>query len=206
MKKLIYLIFITVLLGACKQVPNNKASINHNIFKTQIDTVKVKKDTIDVIDSLYIENPTLSDTVIYKYTSNYSKGDTTIENYKMSCLIRPNGEFLPAYYDEDSIAYVNENTEFIINTLYKDSVILTANLTRERFKELMGLPEEHFLKYTFLNVDNFKVDKDTFKMEISLCIPDTDLFFLFELSIANNGVLSISDVTPYDDEEGEEIR
>ena len=67
MKKLICLIFITVLLGACKQVPNNKALINHNIFKTQIDTVKVKKDTIDVIDSLYIENPTLSDTVIYKY-------------------------------------------------------------------------------------------------------------------------------------------
>ena len=34
MKKLIYLIFITVLLGACKQVPNNKALINHNIFKS----------------------------------------------------------------------------------------------------------------------------------------------------------------------------
>lgn len=191
MKKFICLIYLLVLLGACKQNPNKGVSINHNIIDEQIDSI--------IVDSLLPKNT--SDTVIYKYTSNYSQGDTTIGNYKMSCLIRPNGEFLPASYDVDSIAYVYENTEFLINAQYKDSVILTANLTRERFKELMGVPEEQFLKYTFLNVNNFNVDKDTFKMEVSLCIPDTDLFFSFELAIANNGDLSIKDVTPYDDEE-----
>ena len=32
-------------------------------------------------------------------------------------------------------------------------------------------------------------------MEISLSIPDTDLFYSFELSIANNGNLQIEEVT-----------
>ena len=95
MKKFICLIYLLVLLGACKQNPNKGVSINHNIIDEQIDSI--------IVDSLLPKNT--SDTVIYKYTSNYSQGDTTIGNYKMSCLIRPNGEFLPAFYDVDSIAY-----------------------------------------------------------------------------------------------------
>ena len=63
----------------------------------------------------------------------------------------------------------------------------------------MKYADDNFQKYTFFNVADFKVEKDTFKMQLSLTIPDTDFFYLFDLLIANNGDLLIRDVTPIDD-------
>ena len=54
MKKFICLIYLLVLLGACKQNPNKGVSINHNIIDEQIDSI--------IVDSLLPKNT--SDTVI----------------------------------------------------------------------------------------------------------------------------------------------
>ena len=191
MKKFICLIYLLVLLGACKQNPNKGVSINHNIIDEQIDSI--------IVDSLLPKNT--SDTVIYKYESNYSKGDTTIGNYKMSCLIRPNGEFLPAKYYGDSIAYIDENTELLLDVQYNERTILSTTLTRESFQENLEFSDENIQNYALSTVTNFRVEKDTLKMEVSLSIPDTDFVYSFELSIANNGDFLIKDVTLIDDKD-----
>ena len=156
---------------------------------------------INFINSLPPQKTTLTDTVIYKYISKYSKGDTIIGDYKMSCIIRPNGDFLPVKYYGDSIAYVNEDTELSMDVYYKDSVILSTILARKRFQEYLDFPDDNFQNYALYTVTDFRVERDTFKMEISVNIPDTDLFYLFELSIANNGKLLIRDITPEDGED-----
>ena len=138
-----------------------------------------------------------SDTVVYKYESPCSKGDTTIGNYKVSCTIRPNGEYTTAKHYGDTIAYVNENTELLMNVQYKNSVILSTVITREEFKEQMGFPD-NFQEYVLTCVNGFKVENDTFMMEVSINIPDTDFLWAFELSITNNGNRSIRDITPMD--------
>lgn len=199
MKKYLYLVFISVILGACSQASNKKISIGNDMSSELIDTFKSGITENYLVDSLF-QSPSVSvDTVIYKYESEYSKGDTTIENYKISCIIRPDGEFLPARDYGDSIVYVDEKTEFLMNVRYKDSIILSTLLTRERIQEQLKYADDNFQKYTFFTVADFKVEKDTFKMQLSLTIPDTDFFYLFDLLIANNGDLLIRDVTPIDD-------
>lgn len=195
MKKLIHLILVLFLLGACSQAPNKKSSINPQIATKQIDTIRTETARTDTLDSLHHPPTTSSDAIVYKYESHYSKGDTTIGNYKLYCQIRPNGEFLPARYYGDSIAYVDENTELLLDVNYKDSVILSTVLTREKLKEHLEYPEDDVQKYALYTVHDFNVEKDTLKMIVCLSIPDTDLIYLFRLSIANNGVLLVKDIT-----------
>ena len=59
----------------------------------------------------------------------------------------------------------------------------------------MEYPEEDIQNYALFNVRNFNVDKDTLKIRVCLSIPDTDLIYLFRLSIANNGALLVKDIT-----------
>ena len=195
MKKLIHLILVLFLLGACNQTPNKKSSIDRQISAEQTDTIRTETARTDTIESLLRVPTTSSDTIIYRYKSDHSKGDTTIGNFKLYCQIRPNGEFLPAKYYGDSIAYVEENTELLLDVNYKDSAILSTVLTREKLKEHLEYPEEDIQNYALFNVQNFNVDKDTLKMIVCLSIPDTDLIYLFRLSIANNGVLLVKDIT-----------
>ena len=99
--------------------------------------------------------PTPSDTVVYKYESPCSKGDTAIGNYKVSCSIRPNGEYTAAQYYGGPIAYVNENTELLMDVQYKHRGILSTVITREAFKEQMGITPHAYI--TNLKIDTAKI-------------------------------------------------
>ena len=172
------------------EVLNEKLGLNK---KSSIDRQVSTKRT-DTIES-FAQAPAASlDTIIQQYVSYYSKGDTTIGDYKLYCQIRPNGEYLPVRLYGDTLAYMDENTELLLNVNYKDSVILSTVLTREKLKENLEYPED-IQKYAMFNVWNFNVDKDTLKLELTLCIPDTDLDYIFELAIANDGALLIKDIT-----------
>ena len=186
MKKFFYLALVSMLLGACIQAPDKKASINSNVIKVQIDTVKAEEKSVDSLGSLI----TLSDTVIYE-----QRGDTTIAivgNYNTTCFFKPESK-----YDEDSIDHVYRKTILLLDVCYKDSTILSSIFERKGFQEHLEFPDSTFYRYTRFSVskEDFKLDKDTLKMEISLCVPDSDLFYSFELSISNNGNLQIEDVT-----------
>ena len=52
MKKFFYLALVSMLLGACIQAPDKKTSINSNVIKAQIDTVKAEEKSVDSLDSL----------------------------------------------------------------------------------------------------------------------------------------------------------
>lgn len=145
--------------------------------------------------------PTPSDTVVYKYESPCSKGDTAIGNYKVSCSIRPNGEYTAAKYYGGTIAYVTENTELLMDVQYKHRGILSTVITREAFKEQMGLLDKYFQEYALRCIDGFRVENDTFMMEVTLNIPDTDFLYVFQLSVASDGDWSVKDITPIDEEE-----
>ena len=200
--KYFFIILIPFLLEACMQNPNKRVLVNtYNVSEIQNDTFKSELLESNFIDSLIQENSTQSDTVIYKYESQYSKGDTTIGNYKVLCFIRFNGEFLPAKYYGDSIAYINENTELLMDVQYNESTILSIIFTRENFQEHLEFLDENIQKYALSTVSDFRVEKDTLKMEVSLSIPDTDFVYSFKLSIANNGKFLIKYVALIDDKD-----
>lgn len=200
--KYFFIILIPFLLEACMQNPNKRVSVNtYNVSEKQNDTTNSGLLKSNFTDSLIQEKSTQPDTVIYTYESQYSKGDTIIGDYKVLCFIRFNGEFLPAKYYGDSIAYIDENTELLLDVQYNEKTILSTTLTRESFQEKLEFSDENIQNYALSTVTNFRVEKDTLKMEVSLSIPDTDFVYSFELSIANNGDFLIKDVTLIDDKD-----
>lgn len=132
------------------------------------------------------------------------KRDTTINNYCVSYIIHDNDDVimtLPITDGKglDTVYYAGR--EIDLNVKFLKNNILHKMINRELFNSY--IPENEIVKYSisYFNVD--KVNNKNIFFTISLCIPETDICYWFELAVSNKGDIEIKEITS--DEEDEDM-
>ena len=136
--------------------------------------------------------------------SNPFKRDTTINNYYVSYIIHDNDDVimtLPITDGKglDTVYYAGKEIDLDVKFLKNN--ILHKMINRELFNSY--IPENEIVKYSisYFNVD--KVNNKNIYFTISLCIPETDICYWFELAVSNKGDIEIKEITS--DEEDEDM-
>jgi hypothetical protein len=99
----------------------------------------------------------------------------------------------------DTVYYAGKEIELDVKFLKNN--ILHKMINRELFNSY--IPENEIVKYSisYFNVD--KVNNTNIFFTISLCIPETDICYWFELAVSNKGDIEIKEITS--DEEDEDM-
>lgn len=166
----------------------------NNAVKTDVavlsDTINAKKE-----EQSFVEKPVFgSDTI---------KRDTTINCFYVSYIIQDNDDIIETFpivdgKGLDTVCYAGR--EIILDVKYKNENILQKKIKRDFFNSY--IPKSEIDKYSIYYFKLNRVDKgNRMFFDISLCVPETDICYWFELSISNNGDIEIKDTTLDDDEE-----
>lgn len=164
-------------------------------------------DTIvssEIIDTLKQEQSFLKKKVI---TEESIKRDTTVNNYDISYIIQDNDDVIKTFpitdgKGLDTVYYAGR--EIVLDIKYSKENILYKKISRDFFKSY--IPKEEIEKYSITNFSLDKIDNSgKIFFTISLCHPDTDICYWFELSVSNKGNIEIKDTTSdkdvYEDDE-----
>lgn len=190
MKKNIYFyLFICFLaLTSCnnsgaKRTPNSEVIVSSEI----IDTSKQEQT--------FLQKKLLS--------VNPIKRDTTVNNYYVSYIIQDNDDKIKTFpitdgKGLDTIYYAGR--EIILDLKYFKKSILSEKINRDFFSSY--IPKEEIDKYSisYFNLDSIDNNEKIF-FTISLCVPETDICYWFEISVSNKGDIEIQDTTSDEDEE-----
>jgi len=98
----------------------------------------------------------------------------------------------------DTIYYAGR--EIILDLKYFKKSILSEKINRDFFSSY--IPKEEIDKYSisYFNLDSIDNNEKIF-FTISLCVPETDICYWFEISVSNKGDIEIQDTTSDEDEE-----
>lgn len=183
-----YLVFLFLTLTFCNS-PEAKKTHKHDII-VPYDTINTTKRA-----QSFLKKKVLSSSPIRR--------DTTINNYYVSYIIQDNEDViktLPVTDGKglDTVYYAGR--EVILNIEYLKDNVLHEKINRLFFNSY--IPKEEIEKYSisYFNLD--RVDNnERFFFTISLCVPETDICYWFELSISNKGNIEIKDTTLDEDED-----
>lgn len=91
------------------------------------------------------------------------------------------------------------NTEYyacgdVILTINKDGkdILLNRKIQRDDFRAF--IPEKEIAKYSLSNFSIREVRDNEITFDISFCIPDTDIYYPFELVVSDNGSIKINEI------------
>lgn len=189
MKKIcLYLVIFILTLTSCN---------NSGAKRTQ------NSDTIvssEIIDTLKQGQSFLKKKVI---TTNSIKRDTTVNNYDISYIIQDNDDVIKTFpitdgKGLDTVYYAGK--EIVLDIKYSKENILYKKISRDFFNSY--IPKEEIEKYSISYFSLDKIDNsEKIFFTISLCVPETDICYWFELSVSNKGNIEIKDTTSDEDEE-----
>ncbi len=121
----------------------------------------------------------------------------------MSYVIQDNNDIIKTFpitdgKGLDTIYYAGR--EIILDIKYLQKNILRDVINRYFFSSY--IPKEEIEKYSisYFNLDRIDNNEKIF-FTISLCVPETDICYWFELSVSNKGDIEIQDTTSDEDEE-----
>ena len=159
----------------------------------------------EIIDTLKQEQAFLKKKVL---TTNSIRKDTVVNNYDVSYMIQDNDDLIKTFpiidgEGLDTVYYAGKDIIFDIK--YSKENILHDIISRDFFNSY--IPKEDIEKYS---IDYFSLDKvdnsEKIFFTISLCHPDTDICYWFELSVSNKGDIEIKDISSIMDVfEGDEM-
>lgn len=192
MKKItIYTTFITIILFWISCNSQKNRSDNSNISVLYTDTMKKNAKSTNLIPPNEI------------YHSNPIKKDTIIGNYYISYTIQDNNEVIATYpvVDRkglDTTYYAGR--EVLLDFKYKQNLSLNKKITKMEFTSY--IPKEDIHKYAIYYFDIEKEDNEGVVFSVSLCVPETDVCYWFELCITKKGEIKIKEII--DDFENDE--
>ncbi|MDD2244973.1 MAG: DUF4738 domain-containing protein [Dysgonamonadaceae bacterium] len=189
MKKIyFYLVVLFLTLTSCNSSGAKKS------FKND---VIVSSDTIDKTNQVqsFFKKRVLG--------SNPIKRDTTINSYHVSYIIQDNDDVittLPITDGKglDTVYYAGR--EIILDVKYLKDNILHEKINRDFFNSYLSKEEIEKFSISYFNLDRVDNNEKIF-FSISLCIPETDICYWFELSVSNKGDIEIKDTTSDEDED-----
>lgn len=130
------------------------------------------------------------------YSEPQIKYDTVIDHYHIKYLVCDNDEIIVSYPIIDGkgldTAYYY-GREVIIDIMWKQDVILHQTINKTLFTRYISqqnLPQYSISYFCIKNVNN---DEVTFN--VSICIPETDICYWFDLHVNRKGELTVVDIT-----------
>ncbi len=181
-KACLYLVIFILTLTSCYNSGAKRTNNSNTIVSSEI------------IDTLKQEQSFLKKKVL---TNNTIKRDTTIINYDISYTIQDNEDVIltSAITDGKGLDTVyHAGKVIILDIKYSKENILYKEISRDFFNSY--IPEEEIEQYSISYFSLGKVDNsEKIFFTISLCHPDTDICYWFELSVSKRGSIEIKDIS-----------
>lgn len=189
MKKIyFYFVIVPLILTSCNSSGSRKEPKSDVIVPSEI------------IDTAKQEQPFSQNKV---FRTNPIKRDTTINNCHISYVIQDNHDIIKTFpiidgKGLDTVYYAGR--EIILDIKYLENNILCKKIDRDFFNSY--IPKEEIEKYSiyYFNLDRVDNSEKIF-FSLSLCMPESDICYWFELSVSNKGDIEIKDTTSDDDED-----
>lgn len=117
--------------------------------------------------------------------------DTIIEDYSINYTIVNNKNIVKTFFKNSDTTYYYDRT-LILSIKYKDMNILqNKEFTKMHFKFHFPNNDDDINKYCIQSVDIDKTNKDYISFIVTLCIPDTDLYYDFPFVVYNDSSIII---------------
>ena len=183
MKKIsLYIVVFILTLTSCNNLGDKRTGSNDAITSSEI------------IDTLKQEQSFFKKKV---FTTNSIKRDTLVNNYDISYIIQDNEDIIQTFPIIDGKGLdtlYHAGKEVILDIKYSKEDILYKKIGRDFFNSY--IPEEEIEQYSISYFSLGKVDNsEKIFFTISLCHPDTDICYWFELSVSNKGNIEIKDIS-----------
>ena len=122
--------------------------------------------------------------------------DSIVGNYHVLYKTQDNGRVVTKYRiidgkGKDTVYYANGDVVLTINKDGKD-ILLNRKIQRDDFRAF--IPEKEIAKYSLSNFSIREVRDNEITFDISFCIPDTDIYYPFELVVSDNGSIKINEI------------
>lgn len=183
------LIGCIIILISCdsfntKKISNKKVVQTENIETSRLD-ISQKQSMVQKI-----------------YHSTTIKRDTIVNNYHLSYIIRDNDEIITTYpitegKGLDTVYYAGR--EVFLDIKYPNGEFLNKKINRSLFASY--IPSKEIEKYSIYYFNYERVSKSNeIVFSISLCIPETDICYWFELYISNKNDIKIKNISSDEDD------
>lgn len=172
-------------LGGEKKTNNSNASVSSEIIDTSKQEPPFKPKRVKVLHS------------------NSINQDTIVSNYHISYIIQDSDDVIMTYpitdgKGLDTVYYAGK--EIVLNIKYLENNILHKKINKYFFSSYIPKKEMEKFSISYFNIDKVDNGKIIFFI-ISLCIPETDICYWFELSVSNKGDIEIKNTTLDEDED-----
>ncbi|WP_319504365.1 DUF4738 domain-containing protein [Bacteroides graminisolvens] len=122
--------------------------------------------------------------------------DSIIGSYHVLYKTQDNGQVVTTYpitdgKGQDTVYYACGDVILTINKDGKD-ILLNRKIQRDDFRAF--IPEKEIAKYSLSNFSIREVRDNEITFDISFCIPDTDIYYPFELVVSDNGSIKINEI------------
>ena len=139
-----------------------------------------------IIKSTFAENPKRRIISLEKVSF-----DTIIEDYYINYTIGNNKNIVKTFFKNSDTTYYYDRT-LILSIKYRDMNILqNKEFTKMDFKFHFPNNDDDINKYCIQSIDIDKINKDFISFIVTLCIPDTDLYYDFPFIVYNDSSIII---------------
>lgn len=180
-KILFLMISITFLCYSCRQGKTNKNDMVNNTLNVKIDSVDFREITDNKIDDNRLA---------------ILKIDTTMECFQIYYLIKENEDTIckTGVDSKGNSLLLKYPDRSVFLTLKQDGNTILSNkeILKKDFESI--IPHEEIKNYQLWSFTINDVDEQRVYFHVNICIPDTDLCYLIELSISSEGKFSLQEI------------
>ena len=188
-----YLISLLVVIVSCNNLGKKQAHSENNVSVKKVDTLKADV-TVKNIDTSEV-NIVQERSMLKKkmYASETIKRDTVINNIHISYTIQDNDEIITTTYRTgklDTLFY--PGTEVILDVKYPQEDVVYKKIDRTFFA--LYIPRTEMTKYSVSYFKLVRVNNNELIFSVSLCMPDSDVCYWFELFVTNTDDIKIKEI------------
>ena len=122
--------------------------------------------------------------------------DSIVGSYHILYRSQENGKIVTTYpitdgKGKDTICYACQDVVLTITKNGRD-ILLNRKIQRDDFRAF--IPEKEIVKHSLSNFSIREVRDNEITFDISFCIPDTDIYYPFELIVSDSGSIKINEI------------
>ena len=188
-----YLISLLVVIVSCNNLGKKQAHSENNVSVESIDTLgvdgaveEVDTPTINIVKERSMQKKE-------RHAFEGEKQDTVINNIHISYTIQDNDEIITTTYRTgklDTLFY--PGTEVILDVKYPQEDVVYKKIDRTFFA--LYIPRTEMTKYSVSYFKLVRVNNNELIFSVSLCMPDSDVCYWFELFVTNTDDIKIKEI------------
>ena len=188
-----YLISLLVVIVSCNNLGKKQAHSENNVSVKKVDTLKadgnvekIDTPTINIVKERSMQKKE-------RHAFEGEKQDTVINNIHISYTIQDNDEIITTTYRTgklDTLFY--PGTEVILDVKYPQEDVVYKKIDRTFFASY--IPSTEMTKYSVSYFKLVGVNNNELIFSISLCMPDSDVCYWFDLYVTNTDDIKIKEI------------